>query len=286
MRIAVLGSTGMAGHVVAQYLEERGHLVYRTSRSETNTDTRAAIDAADFETLGAWLDRVAPEAVVNCVGVLQRSCEERGDLAVLLNAYLPHWLERRYQGTAVKVIHLSTDCVFSGERGGYLEDDLPDGRTMYDRSKSLGEICNSKDLTFRMSIVGPDIDPEGTGLFNWFMGQRGPIQGYSKAIWNGVTTIELARAIDAALTGNLAGIYHLVQPVPIDKCSLLELFAGVFQRSYISIQRIDGLRTNKSLVNTRRDFPFAVKGYEEQIRDMYHWIRDHRVLYPHYFLPE
>lgn len=283
-RIAVLGSTGMAGHVVAQYLEERGHLVYRTSRSETNTDTRAAIDAADFETLGAWLDRAAPEVVVNCVGVLQRSCEERGDLAVLLNAYLPHWLERRYQGTVVKVIHLSTDCVFSGERGGYREDDLPDGRTMYDRSKSLGEICNSKDLTFRMSIVGPDIDPEGTGLFNWFMGQRGPIQGYSKAIWNGVTTIELARAIDAALIDNLAGVYHLVQPVPIDKCSLLELFAEAFPRSCVSIRRVEGIRTDKSLINTREDFAFTVKSYEAQIRDMYCWVQEHREFYPHYAL--
>lgn len=223
MKIAVLGSTGMAGHVVAQYLEECGHTVYRASRSETNTGVSAAIDATDFKALGAWLDRIEPQAVINCIGLLQKACENRSDLAVLLNAYLPHWLEQKYKNSSVKIIHLSTDCVFSGDRGSYLENDLPDGRTMYDRSKALGEIVNDKDLTFRMSIIGPDIDPQGIGLFNWFMKQQGSIQGYGKAIWNGVTTIELARAISAALEQNLTGLYHLIQSEPIDKCSLLEI---------------------------------------------------------------
>ena len=168
MNIAVLGSTGMAGHVVARYLEERGHRVFRTSRSEKDTHTSAAIDVTDFSALGAWLTQVQADVVVNCVGLLQHACEEHPDRAVLVNSYLPHWLEQWTRDDA-KVIHLSTDCVFSGRRGGYREDDTPDGETMYDRSKSLGELRNGKDLTLRMSILGPDIDTKGTGLFNWFM---------------------------------------------------------------------------------------------------------------------
>lgn len=283
-RVAILGSTGMAGHVVARYLEENGYTAYRASRSETNTDVSAAIDATDFKALGTWLDHVEPDMVINCIGLLRSACENRSDLAILLNAYLPHWLKERYKNSRVKIIHLSTDCVFSGSRGNYLENDWPDGETMYDRSKALGEIVNDKDLTFRMSIIGPDIDPQGIGLFNWFMKQTGTIQGYGKAIWNGVTTIELSRAIVAALQQNLTGLYHLIQPIPIDKCSLLELFANTFQRSHISIQRTNDVQINKSLINTRKDFSFVVKDYETQILDMRRWIIDHQKLYPHYVI--
>lgn len=272
----------MAGHVVARYLEEQGHTVYRSSRSERSTQKSAAIDVTDYATLGRWLGQIKPDAVVNCIGLLQRACNERGDLAFLVNAYLPHWLEWRYANSAVKVVHLSTDCVFSGKAGGYREDALRDGNTMYDRSKAIGEVVNGKDLTFRMSIIGPDTDPKGTGLFNWFMTQSGTIEGYSKAIWNGVTTIELARAINAALEQNLTGLYHLVQSEPIDKCSLLELFKQAFNREQVSVLRVDGLCADKSLVNTRNDFRFQVKSYSEQVLDMFDWVRGHAVLYPHY----
>lgn len=283
MKITVLGSTGMAGHVVALHLEENGYQIYRASRSEQNTENSKAIDVTDYDMLANWLEEIQPDVIVNCVGLLQKKCEQFPDLAALINSYLPHWLERRYIHKTVKVIHLSTDCVFSGNAGGYCENDLPDGRTMYDRSKSLGEIINNKDLTFRMSIIGPDIDKAGTGLFNWFMLQQEKIQGYSKAIWNGVTTVELARAIDAAIKQNITGLYHLVQPEPIDKCSLLNLFKREFERETVSIEPVEGLKVNKSLMNTRLDFDFTVKSYAEQIKDLHKWIEKHKALYPHYF---
>jgi dTDP-4-dehydrorhamnose reductase len=283
MKIAVLGSTGMAGHVIAQYLQEQGHQVYRASRSERNTAASAAVDVTDFPRLKALLDDVQPDAVVNCIGLLQKACADRPDQAVLLNAYYPHWLERTFADTPTRVIHLSTDCVFSGARGGYREDDPTDGDSMYDRSKALGELHNAKDLTFRMSIIGPDIDPRGTGLFNWFMSQRGTIQGWTRAIWSGVTTIELARGIDAALQGDLSGLYHLVPDTSIDKYSLLELIRTAFHRQSVQIDRVDGLAVDKSLVNTRTDFAFAVRDYPHQIADLHRWVEEHRSLYPHYF---
>ncbi len=282
MNVAVLGSTGMAGHVIAQYLHEVGYTVYRASRSEKNTQYRASVDVTDFVSLEKWLDSVEPEVVVNCIGLLQKACDARPDLAVLINSYYPHWLEQKYEGSGTRIIHLSTDCVFSGECGGYREDDLADGRTMYDRSKALGELNNGKDLTFRMSIIGPDIDPKGTGLFNWFMAQEGYIQGWEKAIWNGVTTIELARAIDAAIRCRLCGIYQLVPDKSIDKCSLLELFQQCFACSKVEIQRVDGLKLDKTLICTRTDFPFEVQSYPEQIEEMKRWVEAHESFYPHY----
>lgn len=282
-RIAVLGSTGMAGHMVALFLKEQGYDIYCASRSEKNTPRSRAVDVTDFSVLSGWIEEIAPEAIVNCVGLLQRDCEERADLAVLINSYLPHFLEQRSAAKDCKVIHLSTDCVFSGVQGGYREDALPDGQTMYDRSKALGELRNGKDLTLRMSIIGPDPDVQGTGLFNWFMMQSGKIQGWSQVIWNGVTTLELARGIDAALKSQLSGLYHFVPQEPIGKCSLLELIKEVFGKTDVVIDRVMEPKIDKTLVNTRTDFSFAVQDYQNQMRDLKNWILDHRELYPHYF---
>lgn len=285
MKIAVLGSTGMAGHMVSLYLEEAGYMVYRASRSERNTLTSRTVDAADPAALRAWLEEVRPDGVVNCIGLLQRACEARPDRAVLLNAYIPHYLESLFSQERTKVIHLSTDCVFSGSKGGYAEDALPDGRTMYDRSKALGELNNRKDLTLRMSIIGPDTDPGGTGLLNWFMAQKGELQGYSKTLWNGVTTLELAKAVEWALRTEVAGLYHLVPAGTIDKYSLLRLFQQTFQKEDVQISRIDGPQLDKTLVNTRTDFGFQVGSYPAQLEELKQWMQAHRELYPHYRIP-
>ena len=285
MKIAVLGSTGMAGHMVSLYLEEAGYMVYRASRSERNTLTSRTVDAADPAALRAWLEEVRPDGVVNCIGLLQRACEARPDRAVLLNAYIPHYLESLFSQERTKVIHLSTDCVFSGSKGGYAENALPDGRTMYDRSKALGELNNRKDLTLRMSIIGPDTDPGGTGLLNWFMAQKGELQGYSKTLWNGVTTLELAKAVEWALRTEVAGLYHLVPAGTIVKYSLLRLFQQTFQKEDVQISRIDGPQLDKTLVNTRTDFGFQVGSYPAQLEELKQWMQAHRELYPHYRIP-
>ena len=285
MKIAVLGSTGMAGHMVSLYLEEAGYMVYRASRSERNTLTSRTVDAADPAALRAWLEEVRPDGVVNCIGLLQRACEARPDRAVLLNAYIPHYLESLFSQERTKVIHLSTDCVFSGSKGGYAENALPDGRTMYDRSKALGELNNRKDLTLRMSIIGPDTDPGGTGLLNWFMAQKGELQGYIKTLWNGVTTLELAKAVEWALRTEVAGLYHLVPAGTIDKYSLLRLFQQTFQKEDVQISRIDGPQLDKTLVNTRTDFGFQVGSYPAQLEELKQWMQAHRELYPHYRIP-
>ena len=281
-RIVVMGSTGMAGHVISLYLEEHGYDIYRTSRSEKVGEKSAAFNVSDFPALECWLDSVKPEVVVNCIGLLQRDAQEHPDKAIWLNSYLPKYLESKYKKTSTKLVHLSTDCVFSGSRGRYEENDLPDGSTIYDRTKAFGEVNNDKDLTFRMSIIGPDVDFEGTGLFNWFMKQSGSISGYGKAIWNGVTTIELARGIDAAIKQNLCGLYHLVPEKHIDKYNLLLLFQKSFSKSDIEICYKDNVVLDKSLVNTRTDFNFLVKEYPEQIEDMKAWIEAHWHLYPTY----
>src|SRR5699024_5151046 len=135
------------------------------------------------------------DAIINAVGILNKDAEENKSHAVLLNSYLPHYISNLTKDMNTKVIHMSTDCVFSGKVGSYKEDSLRDGQTFYDRSKALGELENDKDLTFRNSIIGPDMNKNGIGLFNWFMKQNGYIKGFNKAIWTGVTTLTLAKAM-------------------------------------------------------------------------------------------
>ncbi len=284
-RVLVLGASGMAGHVIATYLAEHGHEVTTAGgRNKLNEDT-VRLDLADQQAARAFLDGKMFDVVVNCVGVLIKQSDERPDLAAYLNGYMPHFLAQRYAGTATRLIHLSTDCVFSGANGPYREDSSYDGQTMYDRSKALGEIRNDKDVTFRMSIIGPELPhANGTGLFNWFSQQHGTIFGFTNATWNGITTVELAKGIAAAIGTPLAGLYHLTPAHDtITKHDLLALFKEVWKRSDITIEAKEApLTTNKTLANTRTDFSFNVSDYPTMIKEMKEWIDGHRALYPQY----
>lgn len=282
MNILVLGAGGMAGHVVATHLKEIGHTVRTVSARNKLDESTVLIDVTNQSQLEEFLKENSFDVVVNCIGVLVKQSEDRKDLASYLNSYLPHFLEYFYKDTPTKIVHLSTDCVFSGKNAPYYENSLYDGEIFYDRSKALGEILNEKDLTFRMSIIGPDMQPSGIGLFNWFYAQTGEIGGYTTAIWNGVTTITLAKAIGVALEQNLTGLYHLVPEGNISKYNLLGLFKEVFDRSDITINPTEAVTLDKTLINTRKDFNFVVPEYPEMILEMKNWINDHKSLYKHY----
>ena len=284
-RIVVLGSTGMAGHMISAYLEEQGFTVYRISRSEKNTNNTYRIDVVNFEALKICLDKVQPTLVINCIGLLQKGCEVNPALAVLVNSYLPHFLEEIFKFSDVKIIHLSTDCVFSGLKGKYKEDDVKDGNTYYDQTKALGEINNNKDLTLRMSIIGPDIDNRGTGLLNWFMQQSGTVFGYTGALWNGITTLELSETIEYIINEqyNLSGIYHLVPDGYISKYDLLQEVKLCFGKNDVTIYENSDVIIDKTLVNTRKDLVYEVKAYKQQIQLMYEWLNKHRGIYQEYY---
>lgn len=281
--VLVLGSGGMAGHVVSTYLEETGSYKVSTlsGKHRVHSDT-VLLDVMDQTSFNLYLDNHTFDVIVNCIGSLIQASAGRKDRSVYLNSYLPHMLEQRYAETSTKIVHLSTDCVFSGANPPYEENSVPDGLLFYDRSKFLGEIVNSKDLTFRMSIIGPDSQEKGVGLFNWFYAQTGNVFGYTRAIWNGITTITLAKAIHRAIDLDLTGLYHLVPANNISKFDLLTIFRDVFSRNDITLERMDAVAADKTLLNTREDFDFTVPSYVEQIHEMRLWIENHLHFYPHY----
>ena len=282
MKILVLGGTGMAGHTITLYLKEQGHDVIAFSKNKVNFCDNITGDAKDFNNLKKIIWDNEFDAVINAIGILNQDAEDNKSDAVLLNSYLPHFLSDITKHTKTKIIHMSTDCVFSGKSGGYSEKSFRDGVTFYDRSKALGELDNNKDLTFRNSIIGPDMNEKGIGLFNWFMKQEGQINGFTKAIWTGVTTLTLAKAMEQALNENLTGLYNLVNNETISKYELLKLFNKHMKNDEVDIRQNNEFSVDKSLVNTRTDFAFIVPSYEKMIVEMREWINSHIELYPHY----
>lgn len=274
----------MAGHLISLYFKEQGHDVVGFARLQsTLLEDTIVGDASDMPLIKRIIEEGNFDAVINCIGLLNQFAEQNKAMAVLINGYLPHYLTEVTSEMKTRIIHMSTDCVFAGNDGPYYEDTLPNGATFYDRSKAIGEINTKKDLTFRNSIVGPDIKTSGIGLFNWFMKQEGSVCGYTGAIWTGVTTLTLAKAMEAAIKENLSGLYNLVNNESINKFDLLGLFNKYFRNCELFINPNDKLQLDKSLRHKQTNFSFQVPNYDQQVKEMADWVNSHKDLYPHYF---
>ncbi|MCG9900329.1 MAG: SDR family oxidoreductase [Hydrotalea sp.] len=283
--ILILGSGGMLGHIVNLHLRSFPKLfsVTDVARKSHILKPDFEFDISDINTLIKVYQIVKPDIIINCIGILNTNADSNPAEGIFVNAYLPHLLEKITSNSSCKVIHISTDCVFSGNRGGYYEDDFMDADGFYGRSKALGEIRNEKDLTIRTSIVGPELHTNGIGLFQWFSSQKGEILGYTEVFWTGVTTIELSNAIIHCIQEELTGLYHMVNDYKISKYDLLNIFKSVFNKSEVmNIVRSKRYSYDKSLINSRTDLVYKVPTYEFMIENMKSWILKHKEIYPHY----
>lgn len=283
MKFLILGATGMAGHTISLYLQKKGHEVTTFSSSRFPFCRNINGDATNQELMKKILIEEDFNVVINCIGVLNKVCDESPSNAVYLNSYLPHFIADTIKTSNKRLIQMSTDCVFAGNTGPYNEKSFRDGATFYDRTKALGEVDDNKNLTFRNSIIGPDTKPEGIGLFNWFMKQDGEIEGYTHAIWTGVTTLTLAKAMEQAAKEQLTGIYNLVNNKSISKFELLNLFNKYFKDNRVTIEPNSHLKLDKTLISNRTDFDFKVPEYEQMIVEMRDWVFANSELYPHYY---
>lgn len=275
----------MAGHVMATFLEEKGNYeVFNLAHRKKLNKKTYLLDVTNFSEFDTFLNKERFDVIINCIGILNQYASTFKGKAVLLNSYLPHFLEEKFKGYRTKIIHLSTDCVFSGKIGPYTETSFKDGDTFYDRTKAIGEIYDDRNLTLRTSIIGPDLNEEGIGLFNWFMKSKGEINGYVNSIWTGITTIELAKAIDKIITEDLSGIYHLVPEKSINKYELLLLFKSLFRGNKVYVHKYYNDILDKTLINTRCDFDYKLPEYKLMVREMKEWIICHPSFYLHYEL--
>lgn len=284
MKFFICGCNGMAGHTISLYLQEQGHEVYGFDLIESKYIKSFAGNAFDTETIARVIKEGNFDSVINCIGVLNQFAEQNHALAAFLNSYFPHFLAKTTDGIDTQVIHMSTDCVFSGRRGSYTEEDFPDGETFYDRSKALGELNDDKNITLRNSIVGPDINPKGIGLLNWFMQQKGEINGFTKAMWTGQTTLQLAKTMEAAAKEKAHGLYNTVPDHSISKCELCGLFNKYLRNNELTIHPVEGVNADKSLKRTHFEFGYLIPDYETMVAEMAEWIFKHKEMYPHYNL--
>ena len=283
-KILVIGCKGMAGHVVKNYLESTQNYDVWGLAKGVLAEKIINLDVSSTKKLENVLNKGDFDVVINCIGLLNKTAEDNPELAIWFNSYFPHLLASFGEKYNFKLIHISTDCVFSGKEGAYKEDSFKNGIGFYAQSKALGEVVNSRDLTFRTSIIGPELKPNGIGLFHWFMNQIGVISGFTEVFWTGVTTIELAKAINEAIIQNLTGLYQLTNNTKICKYDLVREFNLVFKNNEVKITPNSDYKIDKSLINSRKDFNYNIPIYSTMIEEMKKWMLSNSKLYGHYNL--
>jgi dTDP-4-dehydrorhamnose reductase len=279
-KVLIFGSTGMIGHVVYNYLASlnKYRLIGSTINNKISEET-ILLDIRNSEKIKDYLKILKPDYVINCAGLLIAESEGNVEDALLINSLFPNVLSRLGKKLNFKLIQMSTDCVFSGKKGNYTEESVPDGNNIYARTKMLGEINNKRDLTIRTSTIGPELKINGTGLLHWFLKQRGKINGFDNVFWTGVTTLELAKAIDEFIIQDISGLYHLVPKNKISKYELLKILSEVWGRDDIEVCPCSDYPLDKSLLNSRQDFNYPTIDYKEMIVELQDWVLSHQDLY-------
>ena len=282
-KVLILGSTGLLGHQVFYYL--KGNADYNISniafRKKLQSDS-ILLDIRDENKLIEHIEKFSPDYIINCIGALIDSSEKNPEDAIFINAFIPHRLAKLADQVNAKLIHISTDCVFSGKKGkSYIESDKKDGEGYYAKTKGLGEIFTNNHVTLRTSVIGPELKNNGSSLFHWFMNQSGSIPGYTNSIWSGVTSFELAKAVNWSIENNIKGLYHITNNTQISKFDLLILFKK-YTKKEIEIIPKDGDKINKSFLDTRCLIDYEIPSYDVMIGNMINMISDNRTLYSQY----
>ena len=274
-RVIILGSTGMLGHVLHFVLEnEFDFELFDISYRKKLTNNSIICDVNNINDLDKKIEKIKPDVIVNCIGILIKRSKIDSANTIYINSYLPHRLKQIADKIGARVIQISTDCVFSGKKGYYSENHIPDSTDIYGRSKALGELINDRDLTIRTSIVGPEIKNDGEGLLDWFLKQEGKINGYSNVFWGGVTTITLSKAIVKFIHNpQIVGLLHLTNGKKISKYDLLSLFFQFFPKNNLEIKKTEAKYSDKSLISEKGRSLFLVPSYIEMIKEM----RDHMI---------
>jgi len=286
-KILILGGTGMLGHTLFRHLSSQGDLdVYATARSSSGIERwfppgligkiRTDVDADNFDTVIRALAAIQPHIVINCIGLIKQLPIANDPLsAITINSQLPHRISLICRAAGARLIHVSTDCVFDGMKGNYGEDDPSNANDLYGRSKFLGEVAYAHCVTLRTSIIGHELKGQ-LGLVEWFLSQKGSVQGFTRAIYSGFPTIELAAIIKQYVLPNpdLRGVYH-VSSGAIAKYDLLKLIAEYYGKT-IDIVPVDDVRIDRSLCAERFS---AATGYRppswpELIEKMHQHYRD------------
>jgi len=279
LRILILGGDGMLGHQLLKSFASR-HEVKVTLRQDMDTyvscemfDDTNAYTGIDVRSLGRLTEVFAdfqPQAVINAVGIVkQRPTAKESIPSLEINALLPHRLSVLCKAIGARLIHLSTDCIFSGKKGNYLETDPPDAEDLYGKTKFLGEVHDDHCLTLRTSIIGREL-ARNKSLLEWFLAQTGTVKGFTNAIYTGFTTLEMSRIIEDMLVNHpeVSGVYQVASE-PIKKYDLLLLFRDKLGHK-VDIQPDGNFQCDRSLDSTRfrQEFNYTPPTWEAMIEEL------------------
>lgn len=281
-KILVIGASGMVGHVVALFFKEKGNEVTTLARSQKVFKDTILLDLKDESAFETFLEQNNFDVIVNCTAILVHQSEESKNNAIFINSYIPHFLEAFYKNSATKIIQLSTDGVFNGDKSPYEENQKPDTSTFYGKTKMLGELNNLKDLTIRATFFGPNFHNGNNSLFHWFMTQKGLVKGFDAVILNGVTSLEAAEFIEYAIENELTGIKHLGTSNAYSKYELLQNIKKIFNKTEIQIIKDTEIQSDHTLVLP--DYPgYSIKTLKEQLLRLRDWMENHPQIYTQYF---
>lgn len=255
MRLLIFGITGLIGSSVFRILSDNpAYEVYGTCRNdgdknffENKEKIISSIDIVSINATQSLIKKLNPDVIVNCIGLTKHSPDSRDCLKIIqVNSLWPHQLAKLSDEVGAKLIHISTDCVFSGKSGNYSEIDTPDAVDLYGRSKILGEVTYNNHITVRISTIGHEIRTS-YGLLEWFLSQKKSCKGYSQAFFSGLPTVYFAEVISRFILPrpDLNGLYHIGSK-PINKLSLLKLIANEYGKK-INIDIDETLVINRSL---------------------------------------
>lgn len=240
-KILILGASGMLGSALFRILPEMGHEVYGSLRQSKQTDflkktfTNSQnliynIDVLNADQLNSLITQIQPDLIINCIGIIKQLDISNDPIYVLpINSILPYRLTELATRVGARLIHISTDCVFDGKKGNYLETDKPNAEDLYGKSKEIGEIKNKSNvITLRISLIGHELQSNHS-LVDWFLSQKKQVSGYKNAIFSGLTSLEMAKVIHHYIipNENLYGLYH-VSVNPISKYNLLKLIQEIY----------------------------------------------------------
>lgn len=281
MKILILGANGMLGHSLFSNLLTYNHDVFGTIRAKNNLFLKSFgerifynVDFNDnnLKKIDNIIQKTSPDYVINCIGIIKQKKQSmlNMDQNIYINSYLPHLLSNLAEKNNSKFIHFSTDCVFSGIQGAYVESDVPDARDSYGLTKYLGEINNKHSITLRTSIIGHELNTN-LSLVDWFLSEKNDeVTGFCNAIFSGLPTCYVAKILNKYILGsNLHGLYHLSVD-PIDKYSLLSLVAKIYNKK-INIRKDYSFEIDRSLSSKKltTDSGYNYENWEELIKLMH-----------------
>ena len=279
-KVLILGSTGMLGHMLFFYLKKNKKFkIYDLSFRKKLNPKSMICDIQNISDLEKKINKIKPDVIINCIGIIIQSIENKLSDSIYINAFFPNKLKEIVRPFKTKIIHISTDCVFNGKRGNYSEKDIPNETNIYGLGKFLGEINEKPHLTIRTSIVGPEIKFDGRGLMHWVFMQDGEIKGYDKVLWGGVTTLELSKVIYHCIINNIYGLFHVTNGEKISKYELLKIIKKKFNLVKLKIRPYSEIISDKSLKSIRNDISYKVPSYYKMISDLYEFYKKNKGLY-------